>query len=504
MSLLGLEIGATRCRATAFSLEGTPLAEAHRDYGVITGPGGVREIEAGRVWAAARSVVGEVASQSRRDPIRAVSVSTLGEAMVPLSADGEILGHCVLGSDQRGTSYVEEVERSLGAQRLFDITGNLADASCALPKLCWLRDNEPRLFAGTWRFVSLGGLVYHFLGGVSMSDYSWAGRTLLFDQDRESWSAEVLRACGLPEAKLPGLARAGASVGTVSPGLSRELGLAPGVRMVLGGEDYCCRALGAGAIQSGMALYELGANIHAMPAFEAIPLTSLLLSHGLNIGHHVVPGLFASLLRSASGGNVLRWFRDNLAPLEKRLAQRRGTSVYDELLAEMPETPTRLMVLPEFVPGGPSRFDAGPSGAILGLKVDTTRGEVVKALLEGMTYPFVGGQELLGQVGVRLQTYRATGGGARSERWLQLTSDVLNRPVERTGTIETGTLGAAILAGVGTDAYASFEEAVATVVSVQRRFEPDPGRRAAYAARHERYAELHPLLRDYLHRLDET
>lgn len=504
MSLLGIEVGATRCRATAFSLEGAPLAEAHREYSVITKSGGVRELDARRVWASVYSAIGEVAAQTRSDPIRAMSVAMIGEAMVPLSADGEILGRCILSSDQRGARYAEQVERSLGAQRLFDITGNLPGVSYALPKLCWLRDNEPRLFESTWRFVSLGGMVSHYLGGASTCDYSWAGRTLLFGLARESWSGEVLGACGLPAYKLPHLARAGTAVGTVSASVSRELGLSPGARIVLGGEDHCCRALGAGVTHSGMALYDLSAYIHAVPTFHAIPLTTLMLRNRLNTGHHVVPGLFVSVLSSAAGGNVLRWFRDNLAPLEKREAQKRGTNVYDDLLAEMPEAPTQLMMLPHFVPGGPPHSDGKSSGVILGLKVDTTRGEIVKALLEGMTYPFVKGQELLGQVGVRLQTYRATGSGARSQRWLQLSSDMLSRPVERTGLIETGTLGAAILAGIGTDAYASFEEAVNTVVDVQMRLEPDPQRQAAYGARYERYRELYPLLRDYLHRLEEV
>ena len=238
-----------------------------------------------------------------------------------------------------------------------------------------------------------------------------------------------------------------------------------------------------------------------MPTFHAIPLRNMMLANGLNMAHHVVPGLFVSFFYNRSGGRVLRWFRETLAPLETREVQKRGASIYTTLLAEMPEEPTRLMVLPHFAPTGPPAFDTRSSGVILGLDLSTSRGEIIKALIEGMTYYFWEGQDLFRQVGIRIDRYRATGGGARADEWLQLAADILGLPVERTAMLDTAPLGAAILAGAGSGAFADVREGVEALVHVTHHFEPDARRHAIYEERLARYRELYPLLRDYLHSL---
>ncbi|HUV93304.1 MAG TPA: FGGY family carbohydrate kinase [Anaerolineae bacterium] len=504
MSLLGIDVGITRCVATAFSLEGAPLAQSRQAYDIVAGPGGMLELDSRSVWNAVSRAIHEVVSRTKQDPIRALSVSSTGETMAPLSAEGRILGNCIVGPDDRIAHYAQDVKRSLGDQRLFDITGNVAVGPYSLASLCWLRENEPRLFASAWRFLPLGPLVCHLLGGTATCDYSLASRTLLFDLGRKDWSRELLQACNLSRQKLPGLAPAGTPVGTVSPTRAQQLGLHPRVRLVLGGHDQCCRALGSGVTRNGMAVFGLASQVSVTPAFHAIPLTSLMLSRGLTMEHHLVPGLLVGFFYDRSGGSILRWFAETLAPLERRQAHKRGVSVYDVLLAEMPEQPTRLMVLPHFAPTGPPHFDARASGAILGLDTGTTRGEIVKAFLEGVTYHCAEGQMLFEEAGIRIQVYRAMGGGSRSNSWLQLGADILGVPVERTQVVDPATLGAAMLAGVGCGVYAGFEEAVEAAVHVERAFLPDPQRQAAFQVKMERYAELYPLLRDYLHRLHDT
>ncbi len=504
MSLLGIDVGTAGCVATAFSAEGVPLTQSRQAYSTVAGPGGMLELDSRRVWNAVSRAVREVVSHTRQDPVRALSVSSIGEPMAPLSAEGRILGNCIVGPDDRIAHYAQDVAQSMGAQRLFDITGNVAVGPYSLAGLCWLRENEPRLFASAWRFLPLSSLVCHLLGGTATCDYSLASRTLLFDLGRKDWSRELLQASNLSRQKLPGLAPAGTPIGTVSPSRAQELGLRPRVRLILGGHDRCCRALGSGVTRSGMAVFSLGSQVSVTPTFHAIPLTSLMLRRGLTMEHHLVPGLLVSSFYDRSGGSILRWFAETLAPLERRQARRRGVSVYDALLAEMPEQPTRLMMLPHFAPTGPPHFDARASGAILGLDTSTTRGEIIKALLEGVTYRCAEGQMLFEEAGIRIQVYRATGGGARSDSWLQLGADILGLPVERIQVVEPATLGAAMLAGVGCGAYADFEEAVEAAVHVERGFSPDAKRHAAYQVKMERYCELYPLLRDYLHRLHDA
>jgi xylulokinase len=219
------------------------------------------------------------------------------------------------------------------------------------------------------------------------------------------------------------------------------------------------------------------------------------------VEHHVVPGLYASFLYNVSGGAVLRWARDTFARVEKAEAAARGLDVYDQLLAEMPAEPTSLMALPHFAPCGPPTFDADSSGVILGLKLETSRGELVKGLLEGVTYYFAEGLDLIAEAGLKVNEYRATGGGAKSDAWLQLTADILGQPICRLQVSECGVLGAAILAGVGAGAFSSAAETAQRCVQVTHTFEPAPARHAIYTERLARYKQLYPLIKGYLHRM---
>ena len=191
--------------------------------------------------------------------------------------------------------------------------------------------------------------------------------------------AAILDLLQISEAKLPELAPAGTPVGTLAPALARELGLSSKVRLIVGGHSPCCTALGAGVVRPELALYELGSALRMAVTFEAPPLTSMMLPRGLSLGYHVAPELYLSLVYTASGGALLKWYRDQVAA-DVREAQRRGASAYGDLLAEMPEEPTNLMALPHWAPPGPPLQIAGIGGCA-GLVWRPTRGEVLKALL---------------------------------------------------------------------------------------------------------------------------
>ena len=159
----------------------------------------------------------------------------------------------------------------------------------------------------------------------------------------------------------------------------------------------------------------------------------------------------------------------------------------------MPESPTDLLVLPHFAPTGPPYFDEHPYALIAGLTLETTRGVFIKGLLEGVTYYFRQGLEQMATAGIPIEELRATGGGARSNSWLQATADILRRPLLRPRVTEASALGATILAGSGSGVYSSIEEAVSILVRIDRAFEPDPCTQALYAESFARYQLLYPL-----------
>jgi xylulokinase len=494
MSLLGIDVGTSGCKATALSAEGKILATAYREYDVLRPRPGRAELDSREVWGKVQDVIAEVAAHTRHDPIAALCVSSMGEAMTPVSAEREILGNCLMGFDARGAEAVARLS-TMDPIRFFEISGNVASNIYGGPKLAWLRDNHPRLFARAHKFLGWQGLVVHLLGCDAVMDYSLANRTLFLDLQAETWSAEVLDLVGIPAEKLPRLVPTGTVAGTVADAMADRLGLPRGVKVVVGAHDQCVNAVGAGVTRPGMAAYGLGTFICITPTFDAIPPAALMVPNKLNVEHHALPGLYVSFYSNLTGGALLKWFRDTFAQAEKTAAQARGMDVYDLLLAEMPPEPTDLMVLPHFAPTGPPYFEESARGLIAGLTLETTRGEFIKALLEGVTYYFRAGLDILAQANIAIDEYRATGGGAKSDGWLQIKADILGRPLARPRVTEATSLGAVILAGVGAGVYASVDEAIRQLVQIERVFEPDPKRHAEYTERFARYARLYPFVR---------
>jgi xylulokinase len=254
-------------------------------------------------------------------------------------------------------------------------------------------------------------------------------------------------------------------------------------------------------VEAGMATYGMGTYICVTPSYPVPPPSAVMLENGLNVEHHVVPGQYVSFLSNISGGAVLRWARDTFAASEKAAAAAQGVDVYTQLLAEMPETPTSLMVLPHFAPSGPPTFDANSSGVVMGLTLETSRGELIKGLLEGVTYFFKEGLDLLSQAGLPIREFRATGGGSKSDRWLQLTADILGQPIARVEVNECGVVGAAMLAGVAAGELPSAVETARRWVRVKDSFEPSAQQHARYQERMGYYKALYPMVKEYLHGL---
>jgi len=496
MSLLGIDVGTTGCKAAAYSLEGECLAKAYREYPTLHPRPGWAELDSTLVWQRCTEVIAEVAAATSRDPVVALSVSSMGEAMTPVTKNRRILGNAILCSDTRGGEYVRRFETELGQERFYLINPNILGIAYSMPKLAWIRDHMPDLYRDADRFLLWSDLVGFMLGGEPMTSYSHANRTLLFDVYQERWSEELVETAGLDIAKLPAAVPSGTIAGTVSGRVAGELGLPPDTVIVVGGHDQCCNALGAGVTEAGRAVCGIGTFECYAPAFRMPSDPLEVMRQGLNIEHHVVPGLYLTFVYNQSGA-LVRWFRDTFARCEMGHLPP-DADIYDLLSAEMPSEPTSLLVLPYFEPTGPPEYVADASGAIVGLKTSTQRGEILKAIMESVTLYFRECLEALNRLGLGATEYVATGGGAKSDAWLQIKADVLGVPFVRPRETEAGTLGAAILAGLACGVYSSFESAVSLMVRRERLFEPDPHRHARYREKGNVFAKLYPALRRIL------
>ena len=496
MSLLGLDIGTTNCKGAVFAAEGRCLGRASREYQTLHRQPGWAELDSRAVLAAALDIIRQLALQARagRDPVRALSVSAMGEAMTPVSRDRQILDHAILCSDIRGRAELDGFMERISREDLYAINPNIVSTGFSLPKLLWLRDHKPEIYQAADKFLLFGELLFYMLGCEAVTSFAHANRTLLFDLEKEDWSDRLLDLAGIERRRLARPVASGHIAGEIPRARAAELGLDTGVLCVIGAHDQCCNALGVGICSAGKAVDGIGTFECVTPVYSRVPDRKFMLEAGLNVEHHAVPGLYVSFIYNQAG-SLVKWFRDTFARNEKAAP---GEDLYDRLTAEMPAVPTRLLVLPHFEPTGAPDFIEDSSGVILGLRMSTRRGDILKAIMESETFYFLHSFQTLAAFGADTSRCVASGGGAKSPAWLQIKADILGVPFEQSSDPEAGVLGAALIAGRAIGQFSGYPEACARFIKPGRGFDPDPSRHGFYLEQFEKYRQLYPRLKDLL------
>jgi xylulokinase len=500
MNLLGIDVGTTGCKVALFSLQGEMLASAYREYDPQSPQAGWAQLDSAAIWEAVKAATRLVTTASPGAEIRAVSVSSLAEAVVPVSADRRILGPSLLNFDIRGEEFLAEMGALLPDEQLYAINGNTLGNHYGLTKLKWIRTHQSELYDQTYKFLQWSEFIAFMLGADPVVDYSLANRTLLFDIHKCDWSDALLEAAGLDRVKLPVTAPSGKIIGTVAAHIASELGLPPGVCIVSGAHDQCANAVGCGVIDSGSTVYGMGTYHCITPVFATQPDPRVMIARGLNTEHHAIPDRYVCFIYN-QGGALVKWFRDTFASIDHRKAEAEGRSIYPALFAEIPAEPSSVMVLPHFAPTGPPKFIGDSAGLIAGLHLGTQRGEVLKGIIEGVAFYLKEVVDSLPATGIKIENYRAVGGGSRSDVWVQTCADIFGQPFTRPAITEAGALGAAIIAGVGSGVFGSYAEGVAAMIKLERDFEPDLPMHERYQTRYQQYQGLWPLMAEYLRKL---
>ncbi|GBC97742.1 Autoinducer-2 kinase [bacterium HR17] len=505
MSLLGVDVGTTGVKAVVFNADGVILGSGYREYPLLyPGPAGWVELDSEQVWQATKDAIRQAVAQAgNRDPVEALAISSMGETAVPLDADGNPLMNAIANLDTRAVAQAQRLEQTLGQHRVFALTGHPVHPMYSVPKLMWLKEERPSLFARLWKFLCAQDFSAFRLGIKDPAiDWSLASRTMGFDVVRKVWCSEVLQAAGLSENLWAKPLPAGEAIGTIDPKVADELGLPRTVVIATGGHDQPCGCLGAGVVKEGVAMDAIGTVDCITVAFAQPVLTEAMRRNNFCCYPHVAEDLYVTVTWSWTGGILLRWYRDTFATEEKSVAERMGVDVYDLIVAQASKTPTNLFVLPHFTPTtGTPWMDTQSKGVIAGLTLNTTRGELVRALLEGINYEMRLNLELLKEAGIAVREIRAIGGGARSRFWLRLKANMFGVPVVALQVTEAACFGAALLAGKAVGKWATVGDAAQALVQVREVFEPDETERRLYDERFALYRELYPTLRAWLHKV---
>ena len=490
MISLGVDIGGTGAKCVAFSEKGEQKAISYREYPT---PPGKTDLDPEVLAEAAFQVIADcVAALPEAEAVAAVTVSSFGESFVPIDAQGRPLTDIIMYFADTGSGEFDELVRRVGEETFMGITLTKPDAFYSLSKMLHTRHVAP---GPVWKHLLISGYICYRLSGETAIDVSLACRTLLFDVKKRDWSDELLAASGFTRGQMPTVLPAGTPLGPLKPSVARRLGLTGKTRVVIGAHDQVVNALACGVQGPGDAADVSGTTESIAPFFADIPPGfGFQRNNYACVPYLNAPG-FVTYAYNLSGGAVVRWFRDNLASHLLQEAKAEGLHIYDLLNRQCPREPGQLILLP-FLQGLGGTPDMIPQarGMMYGLSMETSRADLYRAILEGLSYEMAINLDALAEFGIVPERLYACGGGARSPVWLQIKADVWNREVIPVLTKETGALGSAILGFAAVSGEKDLINLASRFTRHGTPIQPDPKRAGFYQEQYKRYKRLRELL----------
>lgn len=412
--------------------------------------------------------------------------------LVVLDEADRVIRPAILWNDGRTARQVAYLNETVGKDRLSAWTANIAFAGFTAPKLLWMRENEPELFAEIKKIMLPKDYINYLLTGVHSTDYSDASGTLLLDVAKRRWSEEMLELCGLRAEQMPRLFESYETVGTLLPEAARALGLPESVRVAAGAGDNAAAAVGTGTVGEGGCNLSLGTSgtiFISSDRFRVDENNALHAFAHADGGYH----LMGCMLSAASCN---KWLMEDIFRTEDYAAEQAAVS--REKLGRNP-----VYFLPYLMGERSPINDTNARGMWIGMTMDTRREDLTQAVLEGVAFAIRDSLEVAGSLGISIGKSRVCGGGAKSDLWLHILANVLNVELERVASEQGPGLGGAMLAMVACGAFASVADACRALVRVSGTVRPDPELAARYAARYRQFRQIYPACKDLFPRLLE-
>ncbi len=474
MSVFGLDVGTSGVKGLALDADGSVVAGADAGYPLSTPRPGWAEQDPEDWWRAAQAVLAQLRAAAGAP--EGIGLSGQMHGLVALDAHDRVLRPAIIWNDQRTGEECVEIEATLGLERLIALTGNRALTSFTAPKLLWLRNNEPEVFARIARIALPKDYVRLRLCGEHATDVADASGTLLLDVAERRWSEDMLDALAFEPGWLPRVLESAQVSGAT----------ADGVPVAAGAGDQAAGALGVGVDRPGPVSVVLGTSGVVFAALERFAVDPQV---RVQTFCHAIPDTWHAMGVMLSAAGSLRWLQAILG------------ADYDVLTAEAgtwPPASEGLTFLPYLAGERTPHDDPDARGAYAGLSLRHDRGALVRALLEGVAYGLRDSLDLIGElggVGGAPTLGRVSGGGARSDEWLRIVASVLELPLERVAVQDAAAFGAALLGGVAGGVWPDVPAAVAATVRPREPIAPVPDWIEPYRAGRERFRALYPALR---------
>ena len=494
MYIGGLDIGTTGCKIAVYDEKAQLATTVYTEYD-IKRVSGLHEIDLNEVWNSVKKLLKQLAGEY---PLSALGVTSFGETFAMLDADDKIVAPSMLYTDPRGDEECEQLLARMREEAISFRIGVRPHSMFSLPKVMWIKNHMPEAYAKAKRVLLVQDFVVYKLSGVAQIEMALAARTMAFNVEKKVFDTEILEAAGVNPELFSKPVAPGTVAGKILSGVADEVGMPKDLTVVTGCHDQIAAMTGAGIFDSDVAMDGSG-------TVECIPVILDKVPKDMNVykyGYSVVPhgDKYACYVVSYAGGATLKWYRDTIAQYEKEQSERDGTNVY-AILDRMvkADEPSGLLISPHFAGASTPHMNSRAKAAIVGLTFETGRGEIYRALMEGVAYEIKTNLDILEQFGASPRKLRATGGGASSPIWNQIKADIMNVPITALSCKEVGAAGTALVTGHAIGIYDDIKKYASIMAPDKKTYVPNPEMVKKYMPFYKKYEKLY----DAVQSLDE-
>ena len=496
--LLGVDLGTSGTKTVLFDRTGKAIAGETIEYPLYQPENGWAEQDPEDWWHAARDTIKAVITKSgvNAEDIKGVSFSGQMHGLVLTDENDRVLRKSIIWCDGRTQKECDEITEKVGRERLIELTANPALTGFTAGKILWVRRNEPEIFARAKHAMLPKDYVRFRLTGEYFCEMSDASGTNLLDVPHRCWSKEVLEKLEINPELLPPLLESSDIAGRITREAAELTGLKEGTVVAAGAGDNMAAAVGTGVVVPGKAFVTIGTSGVVFAHSRTVQIDPAGRVHSFCAA---VPGEYAVMSCTLAAGLSLKWYRDQFCKAEIQTADEMGTDPYvlmNEEAAQSPIGANRLIYLPYLMGERSPLLDPNARGAFIGLSAMHTRRDLLRAVMEGVSYSQKQNLDVLSGMHVLPETIFACGGGAKNPFWRQMMADAFHMPVKTVRNTEGPALGAAILAGVAAGLYSSIPEAALVMIADKDVMQPDKERGEKYDSVYNVYRSLYPALKN--------
>jgi sugar (pentulose or hexulose) kinase len=497
--IIALDFGTSNLKGAVYDLNGKELAYKAIEYDLYTPANSIVENNVTLYWDNIITILKDLSKKlgKRSKEVLAIGTSSQGETIVPIDKNGNPLRNAIVWIDTRTTAETVEIAQNFDSKKMYRMTGYPeVDTSWPATRILWIKKNEPIIFKDTYKFLLLEDYIVYKLTGMFVGEASVYSSSYYYDIVKNKYIDSMLDFLNIGIGKLPEILNPGSIVGGITQEVAEITGFNKGTKVVIGAMDQICGAVGAGNINSGAATETTG-SCFAMIITTGDPIFND--QQKIPCCPHAVPGLYALMPYSPTGGMVLKWFKDRFCNEELRTAEKEGINIFklmDDLASEIPAGSEGLLMLP-FISGALfPEYNPDARGVYFNFGINHQKAHFIRAILESIGYLMRNYIESANSLDIRIEKVISIGGGATSKLWGQIKSDICGLQVVIPEYTEMALLGSAVLTATAIGLFKNISDANKNLMKIRDVFLPDDSKKTVYDKNFDKYKKLYKNLKD--------